>query len=187
MADPFWTLLAPIVAPAPLIHADQNGPRPPKPYATLDIVNAGAAAWLVEHEPGPAGLATFTEHRLVTVEVQFFGQGAQERASALGLRLRLPRHVDRAEALRIGIGVVGGATSLSALLDETQYEDRSVVEFTAHVAADVEDDVGLIEHADFEYPPDAPVRVDSARSDSAPAAAVFTRTASFDAPPPTTT
>lgn len=150
MADPFWTLLAPIVAPATLILADGNGPRPAKPYATLDVTEAGAAPWLVEGPPDANGVAAFTEHATANVEVQFYGEGAQGRAKALGQRLRLPTAVDRAAALGIGIGTVRPATSLSALLNETQREERSVVEFTAHVTDAVAEAVGLIEHAEVE-------------------------------------
>jgi hypothetical protein len=186
MPDPFWSLLAPIVAPAPLIHADQNGPRPPKPYATLDITSTGAAPWLVEHAPGVDGVSTFTEHRTANVEVQFYGDGAQARAAALGLRLRLPTQVDRATALGIGIGTVRGASSLAVLMNETQYESRSVVEFTAHVTASAEDTVsGAIDDIEIEWPDVGSADTGNSVSRTAPSRA-FIRAAAFEAPPPTT-
>lgn len=169
MADAFWTLLAPVMAdlgipPASLVMADQNAPRPAKPYATLDVTDAGAAPWLIELEPDEAGNARFVEHRLANVEVQFYGQGAQERAGALGMRLRLPSNVNRAVALGIGVGTVRGATGISVLLNETQRETRGLLEFTAHVAAELTDNIGLIERVVLDCPPghqhviDAPVR-----------------------------
>ena len=150
MADPFWSLLAPILAPVPLIMADQNAPRPAKPYATLDVTNAGAARWLTELPPDAAGNARFVEHRLANVEVQFYGADAQDRASDLGMRLRLPRHVNRAVDLGLGVAVVNGATSVAVLMNENQYEQRGILEFTCHVGVEITDEVGLIEHTETE-------------------------------------
>ena len=64
------------------------------------------------------------------------------------MRLRLPRHVNRAVALGIGVAVVNGATSVAVLMNENQYEQRGILEFTAHVGVEITDDVGLIEHTE---------------------------------------
>lgn len=148
-------LLAPIVAPVPLIFANQNAPRPAKPYATLDVQDTRPAAWLVEGEPDADGNATFREHALVNVEVQFFGTGAVERARDLGRRLRLPRHANRATALGLGIARVIAARDVPFLLNETQYEARGVLEFTAYHLAELTDDLGRVERVELQRDPGA--------------------------------
>lgn len=149
-AEALQRLLAPILAPIPVILSRQNAPRPAKPYAALDVQDNGAAAWLVEGPSDANGNAVFTEHRRVSAEVQLFGQGAMDRGSDLGMRLRLPRHVDRAIALGVSVARVHGSTNATLLLNEDQYEERGIFEFTAYHAARITDDLGLIEHADLD-------------------------------------
>lgn len=148
------TLLAPIIAPVPLVFAQQNAPRPAKPYATLDVRNNGAAGWIIEGGPDDNGVAQFFEQRVINAEVQFFGVGAMERASDLGLRLRMPSQASRAAQLGVPIARVRGAIDATFLMNETQYEDRGILEFTAHHTGEMDDDVGLIEHVEFLCPPD---------------------------------
>lgn len=152
-ATALQALLAPIIAPVPLVHAQQNAPRPAKPYATLDVRNNGASGWLIEGGPDANGNATFLEQRVVSAEVQFFGLGAMDSASALGVKLRTPRQASRAASLGVPIARVRGALDATFLLNENQYEDRGILEFTAHHTGEIEDEVGLIETVVLGCPP----------------------------------
>lgn len=146
-------LLAPILAPVPVVFADQNAEPPPKPYATLSVENLGSSGgYLTEGPLRPDGTAVFREHRTVNAEVQIYGRGAAARAAELGMRLRLPRHANRAADLGLGIAVVRGAMDVPALVNVTQYEERGVLEFTAHHVAELADDLGLIERAELHCP-----------------------------------
>lgn len=152
MIPALYDLVAPILAPLPLIWADQNGPKPAKPYATI-TVRGGDEAPVVQGEPDAAGIATTREHRLMRAEVEIYGANAFAAAQTLGLKLRLPSNLRRSYELDLGVARVRQATNLTALLDESQqYEARALLEFTFHASEAATDDVGLIEHVVIEAP-----------------------------------
>ena len=140
-------LLAPIFAPGPVILADQNGSRPAKPYATLAVTGADTSGGsTIELPVNAAGIVAISEHQRLNVEVQCFGVGSFALAQAAGLRLRFPSHVLRAEQLNIGVSLVRRALRVPELLNQSQYEERGILEFTAYMVLAGTDDVGLIEH-----------------------------------------
>jgi hypothetical protein len=154
MSAALHSLLAPIVSPWPLVMADANAPRPPKPFATLAVNAAEPIGRQVERPVDEAGIIEVVEYRELSVEVQFFGPGCFETAQTVGLRVRLPSQVERAETLGVAVASIARATGVSALLNESQFEERGILEFTAYATEQVDDDVGLIEHAILTEIPD---------------------------------
>jgi hypothetical protein len=141
-------LLAPIVAPGPLIFADQNGTRPAKPFSTLSV-RSSTPITVVRHKPDTVGIETLDQLLRRTVEVQFFGAGSEEKAEAVALKLRYHTHVLRAETLGLGVSTIRSVTGLAELLNSSQFEERAILEFTVNDNVAGDDDVGLIEHVEI--------------------------------------
>ncbi|EHL99380.1 hypothetical protein HMPREF9946_03142 [Acetobacteraceae bacterium AT-5844] len=144
-------LLIPLAMPRPLILADQNGPRPEKPYYSLKVSLIGSAP-LIETKPNKQGAAIYHEHGTLQCEVQCFGKDAAALLRQLGIKLRMPLTAIKAEQAGVSIASVDQARDLTALLQASQYEERAILEFRAHAIASVTDDVSLIEHVILNCP-----------------------------------
>jgi hypothetical protein len=144
------SLLAPLVAPGPLILADQNGPRPAKPFAALAVRSTPGQPMTYQYDPDETGSAEIVQHREVVVELQTFGANAFEFAQMVGLKLLFPSHVMRAEALGLGVSRINNVLRVPELLNQSQYEERGVLEFTIYDSLAGNDDVGLIENVNLE-------------------------------------
>jgi hypothetical protein len=145
--------LFPLWLPYPLIWADQNGTRPPKPYASLKVRSFGSAP-LVSRPVDGIGVQTHHEHRTLRAEINVFGAEAVERAQRLSMQMRTPLNAGRAEELGIGISAVDQVRDLATLLHGSQYEQRALLEFTVHAIGTLDEQVGLIEHVVIDCPPD---------------------------------
>ncbi len=149
------TLLAPLVAPERLVWAEQVGPMPvppPKPYAELDVSTGGFAPYVMQIGPDEQGAMRWIEHGVKTVQVVFYGRDAMDRAVVFGLKLRTPLASGPAEALNIGIQTIEAARDIAFRNAAGQYEDRSMVEFTAQMAHEITLPAGLIKHVELGCP-----------------------------------
>lgn len=141
-------LLTPIVAPSSLILAEQNGPRPPKPYATLSV-RSTALDPPIELPVDENGIAQMVAYMRVIAELQYYGLGAFQSAQIAGLKLRFRSSVALAETLGVSVNNIRTVLRVPELLNETQYEERGLMEFAASAFVTATDDVGLIEHAEI--------------------------------------
>lgn len=141
-------LLTPIVAPAMLILADQNGPRPAKPYATLSV-RSTALDPPIELPVDENGMAQMVSYVRVIAELQYYGNGAFQSAQTAGLKLRFRSSVSLAETLGVSVNNIRTVLRVPELLNESQYEERGLMEFAASAYLIGTDDVGLIEHAEI--------------------------------------
>lgn len=150
--DAAWELLTFAIAdPAvPLVHADQNAPRPAPPFATLDIMAERPIADDVLGELDDDGAGTRYAQSAATAAVTFFGRGSYARAKALWLRLSSARVVEKAELLGMGIGRRLAMRDETALVDAVQREERAACEFEILWLASVPDAPGLIASATIE-------------------------------------
>ncbi len=137
--------LQPIVGQE-LIFSNQNGPRPAKPYATLAVRSISEQP-IIEHDLNGDGIVSLAKLQRMIVEVEYFGFGAFSKAQILGLKLQSPRNVDRGQEFGISVSELRGVTRVPELLNQSQYEERGILEFTAYIMVEGDDDVGLIEHA----------------------------------------
>ncbi len=137
--------LQPIVGQE-LIFSDQNGPRPSKPYATL-LVRSIFEQNIIHHHLNANGIVSLAKLQRMIIEVQYFGLGAYSKAQILGLKLQSPSNVDRGDVFGISVSQIRGVTRVPELLNQSQYEERAILEFTAYIMVEGDDDVGLIEHA----------------------------------------
>jgi hypothetical protein len=134
-----------VVQPHQVVWANQNGPRPKKPYFRLNV-RSRAGAPPVIGDSDADGHFLVSEMVLLRVELECFGQSAFAKASAAASRLRFPSVSYLAQALGVGVGPVEGVRDMTALLNDSQYEERALLEFSAYVTASDLDNLGLIEH-----------------------------------------
>lgn len=148
-ATALQALLAPLVTPGPLIMADQNGPRPGKPFAALSLRSTRPFGPIVE-QVDENGFVRVTQYLHVNTELQCFGLGGYARSQMVGLRLMMPSNVQRADSLGLAISRVNQALRVPELLNENQYEERGILEFVAYASISADDEVGLIEQVEIE-------------------------------------
>lgn len=151
MIPALMAFLLPLAMPRMIIWADQNGPRPEKPYFTLKTSAVGTSP-LHASPPDAAGVATYREHRLIRCEIGCYGRDAVDLTTALAMRMRMPGAALAAEALGVGLGRFEAVRDLSVLLNTSQREGRAMLEFTASVVGSLAEQVGLIEHVVLECP-----------------------------------
>lgn len=137
--------------PWQVVWANQNGPRPAKPYFRLQVRGRTGSMPAIG-ALNDQGHAPISEHVTLRVDLECFGLQAFEKVSAAASRLRYPSVTNLADALKIGVGTVGQVRDLTALMSGSQYEERAMLEFTAHIGSLAYDNLGLIEHVVFECP-----------------------------------
>ncbi len=129
-----------------LIITDQNGPRPIKPYATLGV-RAISEQPINEFGLNSNGTINLAKLQRLTVEVEYYGVGAYGKAQTLGLKLNAPSQVLRADEFGLSVSQIRSVTRVPELLNQSQYEERAILEFTVYIMVEGDDQVGLIEHA----------------------------------------
>ena len=143
-----YDFLAPLLAPVPLIRANQDGPAPKRPYGTYAIRTAADPRHPVTTAPDAGGNVTLRAHRAVSAEVQIYGPGSEAAADRLQLALKAETVAQSAERLGLALATVRAAQHVPALLDGQRWEERGIVEFTGYVLAEIADNLGLIERVE---------------------------------------
>jgi hypothetical protein len=145
-----YALLAPLSPkPSGLIWTDQNGPRPAKPYSTLNIRTTTPLS-PVKDPVESDGTQQIAQLALRHVEWEFYGLNASELAEAAALRLRTETTADRAKVLGLGICRVSAYAQTDILLNTSQFEQRAIIEIEVYDSNILVDDVGLIEGVDID-------------------------------------
>lgn len=130
----------------PLILADQNGPKPAKPFATLSVRSA-VPFRPIRLIPDENGSQANIQGMYLSIEIQSFGVTAFSDAHLTALKLRFETNSMRAESLGLGVSRITNITRVPELLSQSQFEERAIVEVTMYDALIAQDDVGLIESA----------------------------------------
>lgn len=129
-----------------VIWEKTNGPKPGKPFATLDIKSSAQFGGQDHVREG----ARLCGNRALTVSVNVYSNSNPwQMAMDMRTSLQLPNVVDFFDGMNIGIGEVGGVTDLSQLLDNSNWEQRAQFDFEILVASDKAYDVGQISEVDF--------------------------------------
>lgn len=115
-----------------VIRADQPGPRPALPYATVKFTALDVQRGEDDEVPGVDGGGAPTVdvrgERSGTLSIQGFGEVTAEWLRLAGLRLRHDSIRQLLDAAGVTIDPVGGVTDISALVD-TSNEPRFLREF----------------------------------------------------------
>lgn len=127
----FWDLFSMATTWQPLIYANQNAPKPPLPFVSMQLT---ATNPLPVHrgDIDDFGDRDVSAHFPLTAQLQFYGEGCWEEATRTALMLRTVEVQAKAESLNIGINSLNQIQDIPALLDGSFYEPRAV--FTADVS-----------------------------------------------------
>lgn len=129
-----------------VIFANQNAPRPDKPYATILIVSNVALGGRDEQRSTDSdGIMTLTGLRRMTLSINIFGEGAldymEQARNSLNKQTVLDDFFWADDIAIINKGEIQNLT----LLLETIYEPRAQMNLTIGYAQEYYDDVGFIE------------------------------------------
>lgn len=129
--DDILDALSPAFPGTTVIHANENGPRPPGVYVAFRIEQAhdmpAHTGATTAPDPIPAfGAREIAAHRTGTIEVQCYGVGSYDLLESGMLRLAGLVAMDAADAAGIVFGVVQDLQNVPALRNESQWEPRAV-------------------------------------------------------------
>lgn len=143
----FFDVLQGVVSPWTLIYAEQNAPRPTKPYATLSVRSIVHPMHAVASRVDEDGHAEMTAQVLYMMDLNFFGPGAMERAHDVRAVLRYHSHIQAAHAQGLAYSTITEPVNLSALLGN-QYEERAMFEVNGYALKLGSDDIGRIQRVE---------------------------------------
>ena len=129
------------------ILMDQNKPRPKLPYAAFKVKSQHAVHEDHYSDVDDDGVITVRGHREGTLSVQFYGRSAIETLQVLHDRLRLPSVMGAFSVRGLAAFNASAVTDIS-VTRETQVEERANLDIFIRYVSVLEDDVGIIEHAD---------------------------------------
>ena len=129
------------------IHAHANITRPNKDYVDFHVVSNGTIG-TETRGPDENGMQEINHTKSVVVQLNFYGETAQESADLFLLHMDMEATLTRGEVLNFGL------LSTTAPVDTTQemaktWERRYTVRITLSHSTAVLEDVGLIEHVDI--------------------------------------
>lgn len=126
-----------------IIPANDNGPRPKKPYITLQVrmsspqpVHRGA----IDDE----GEQALYSHRSAEIQLQVYGAGSWVVAESLAMKLHSEYLQELSDTLNISIDDQVRIQDVPMLIDTTTYESRAIIDMTGSYTASFDDDVGFI-------------------------------------------
>jgi hypothetical protein len=143
--DAIYELLLAAAGDIPIIFAEENGDRPPRPFITMVLRWAQAGP----SEDGAVdceGMQTVHAHRDATVELQSFGNAAYDALDQLALALQHTAHEVRAENLGLALYDVGRLQNIPINRDGVRYERRGVLELGIRYTRERAEFVGVISH-----------------------------------------
>jgi len=131
----------------PLVFADENGPRPAKPYATV------ATRWARRPRENYAevddqGFRDTSSHRDAVVEIHGYGVGIFEALDLLSQYLDTEDILQATVSRNIAFWAIGQINRLPVLRDTNTYEPHAVMEISARYVVTVSEEVGFIEHVE---------------------------------------
>lgn len=133
----------------PINYADQNAPRDTKPYATIKLrstVGTDQAELFPQDENDNREVK---ENNIATLELNFFGPSAISEATRVRSKLIFETTQDALFANEVSLVDRGVVTNLTALLSNTQYEQRAMFEVRAGFRSTEIENVGHIERVEI--------------------------------------
>ncbi len=128
-----------------VIEANQNAPRPARPYISVLVTTTTQKEHSNESHPGDTGMASIENELSCMVSVQCIGENAKTIMGNLRQTLEKPTVLQSLRAAGLPfIRVLSGVNDLTEQTG-TQYEERAGVDIEFRAAAVVIDEVGVIE------------------------------------------
>lgn len=127
------------------IWADQNAPRPAKPYLALRVMSRKSDQ---NDEYGPVasdGTQFVVSNTSLTLEIQAYGDGAVGILDSLATKLGFQSTIITCIVLGVAIRNRGPITNITQLLDKSMFEDRASMEIVIGYRDGATDTVGIID------------------------------------------
>lgn len=140
----FWDLFSMATTWQPLIYANQNAPKPPTPFALMQLTATNPTP---PHYSSvdDQGYRDITETHALQAQVQFFGEGCWGEAATFALRMKSVDVLAKAEALNIGINSLNQIQDIPALVESSFYEPRTVFDMDVSYAFTIQEFTSFIE------------------------------------------
>lgn len=147
------------IGPEKVIWANQEGPRPSRPYVLMDLVTGPVQNQRDEKRAVSPGVVDVTGHRTVTVSVDAFGQESDELS--MQLHSSLEKETIQGQLYTYGISVVRQeSVEEKSLRLETKFEKRYGFDVIFNCVSSVRDEPGFIEKVEVSGNGGDPVVVD---------------------------
>jgi hypothetical protein len=116
------------------IFAPSEGPRPARPYATVEVLSegpVGTPSSTAIDDGGEDGLCELTvdSHRRGTFSVSIYADDHRDKATQLELSLADPATQEGLDEAGVVVVWVGGATEYNRVSRPTSFETFSVIDF----------------------------------------------------------
>ena len=145
----FYQAIASVVQPWKLVFADQNAPRPAKPYVTMKVRRIEHPTTAVVHDLAANGEATMVEQLTLMLELNFYGAGALIKADDTATLFRYQTRIQAAHELGLAYSRVAAPLDLTMPLGN-QMEERALLEVNGFAIKTGIDLLGLIETVEVE-------------------------------------
>lgn len=128
-----------------IILGDQNGDRPGKVYGSIRHEQTSSRPHLEELDVDEEGMQNYRAPQTYEIQLQIYGPGAYAILQSVSSRLKTSRSVERTHLL--GLSVQGPVVLRNApsLLDNSQYEERAILEMNVCFMDYVSDESGIIQ------------------------------------------
>jgi len=114
----------------PIVFVNQNFPRPPKPYITLNVLNVDIPDHVIYSKPNPDDSVTISGWRRASVEIQVYnGIESLSTIDRLALILQSNSLIDYQATIDVSIGQRLFFGYVPELLNQSQFEGRGVYQF----------------------------------------------------------
>lgn len=136
--------------PETLIWADMSSPTPARPYSVMRVQSVKTLNMDHHSDVNSNGLISVTGDREFTLNIQRFQdykapEDVTSHLQAVVDKLRLRSHIDRLLSKGLAAYHSHAVQNISGLLDNTQIENRAMVDILVRYRSTQLDDVGLIE------------------------------------------
>lgn len=128
-----------------VIWANQNGPKPKKPFATLRLYAFRGVGMNDEIPTTTLGQVEVKGTHEATLEVQYFGTNAEQKLIELNQALSKPTVLDKCFSADVAFFDAQNVQDLTALLDATNYEERASVDLSVRFILSTTDEPGYLE------------------------------------------
>ena len=142
-----------------VIIGNDNGPRPPKPYAAVFFQSARPQPVHRQFYTDDAGLRMVESHRMGRLQIHCYGKNgaAWELGDLIAMGILTEAAIQAAAALNIAWMSQPTLESIPALMDNSEYEDRAILTIETAYTGFLAEDVSFIQtvEVDVETEPSA--------------------------------
>ncbi len=136
--------------PETLIWSDMSSPAPARPYSVMRVQSRKPLNMDHHSDVNSSGIIKVTGDREFTLNIQRFqdykaSDDVTDYLQAVVDKLRLRSHIDRLLSKGLAAYHSHAVQNISGLLDNTQTENRAMVDILIRYRSNQLDDVGLIE------------------------------------------